>query len=224
MLVQFDVVDRDVSAHSDRATVPFVIAGAGGYACELVVACRALNREPVCLLDDGAPDLGRIADTEVELCGTVDEAERWAASFLVGIGYPQPRAQVTGRLLAAGLAAQVAIVHPHAALLGAAPFGDGTVVFPNATVSRGVSIGGHVLINYNASVGHDTVVGEFSTISPGAQIGGECHIGRRVLVGSGAVLLQGVRIGDDAVVGSGSVVTRDVGPGQVVAGVPARTM
>ena len=41
-------------------------------------------------------------------------------------------------------------------------------------------------------------------------------------LGSGVVVLGGVRIGAGALVGAGAVVTRDVSPGEVVAGVPAR--
>jgi UDP-2-acetamido-3-amino-2,3-dideoxy-glucuronate N-acetyltransferase len=41
-------------------------------------------------------------------------------------------------------------------------------------------------------------------------------------LGSGAVVMGGVRIGQEALVGAGAVVTRDVEPGQVVVGNPAR--
>jgi acetyltransferase-like isoleucine patch superfamily enzyme len=41
-------------------------------------------------------------------------------------------------------------------------------------------------------------------------------------LGSGVVVLGGVRIGAGALVGAGAVVTRDVAPGETVAGVPAR--
>jgi acetyltransferase-like isoleucine patch superfamily enzyme len=47
---------------------------------------------------------------------------------------------------------------------------------------------------------------------------------RGASVGSGAVVLCGVTIGAGALVGAGAVVTRDVLPGQVVAGVPARLL
>jgi acetyltransferase-like isoleucine patch superfamily enzyme len=43
-------------------------------------------------------------------------------------------------------------------------------------------------------------------------------------IGSGAIILCGVTIGAGALVGAGAVVTRDVGPREVVAGVPARTL
>jgi acetyltransferase-like isoleucine patch superfamily enzyme len=43
-------------------------------------------------------------------------------------------------------------------------------------------------------------------------------------VGARTVLMPGVTIGPDSIVGAGSVVTRDVPPGSVAAGVPARVM
>ena len=43
-------------------------------------------------------------------------------------------------------------------------------------------------------------------------------------IGAGAVLLPGVEIGADAFVGAGAVVTRDVPPGALVVGVPARVV
>ncbi len=46
----------------------------------------------------------------------------------------------------------------------------------------------------------------------------------RASIGSGAVILAGVRIGAGALVGAGAVVTRDVEPGDTVAGVPARVL
>lgn len=47
-------------------------------------------------------------------------------------------------------------------------------------------------------------------------------IGRNVWVGSSATILQGVTVGDDAIVAAGAVVTRDVAPGTIVGGVPAK--
>ena len=47
---------------------------------------------------------------------------------------------------------------------------------------------------------------------------------RRVSIGSGAVVMGGVRIGEGALIGAGAVVTRDVAPGETVAGVPARVL
>jgi acetyltransferase-like isoleucine patch superfamily enzyme len=45
---------------------------------------------------------------------------------------------------------------------------------------------------------------------------------RRASIGSGATLLCGITIGENAMIGAGSVVTKDVPPGAVVVGNPAR--
>jgi len=45
---------------------------------------------------------------------------------------------------------------------------------------------------------------------------------RGAAIGSGALVLGGVRVGAGALIGAGAVVTRDVAPGAVVRGVPAR--
>lgn len=47
-------------------------------------------------------------------------------------------------------------------------------------------------------------------------------IKRGASIGSSATILCGLTIGEKAMVGAGSVVTKDVGPGSVVAGNPAR--
>jgi acetyltransferase-like isoleucine patch superfamily enzyme len=49
-------------------------------------------------------------------------------------------------------------------------------------------------------------------------------IKRGASIGSGAVLLCGITVGERAVIGAGSVVTRNVPPGVIVAGNPARVI
>ena len=51
---------------------------------------------------------------------------------------------------------------------------------------------------------------------------GPIRIGNNVWIGANAAIIGSVTIGDRAVVGANSVVTRDVAPGTIVAGSPAR--
>ena len=47
-------------------------------------------------------------------------------------------------------------------------------------------------------------------------------IGDNVYIGYGAIILPGVNVGSNSIIGAYSVVSRDVPPGSVFAGVPAR--
>jgi maltose O-acetyltransferase len=49
-------------------------------------------------------------------------------------------------------------------------------------------------------------------------------IGDNVWLGGGVIVLPGVTIGADAVVGAGAVVTKDLAPGSVAVGNPARVI
>jgi maltose O-acetyltransferase len=84
------------------------------------------------------------------------------------------------------------------------------------TIGAGTQIGPAVQI-YAADHPRDA-----SERRAGLEFGRPIHIGRNVWIGGGAIILPGVRIGDDAVIGAGSVVTRDVPPGAVALGNPAR--
>ena len=48
------------------------------------------------------------------------------------------------------------------------------------------------------------------------------RIGNDVLIGARAMIFKGVTVGDHAVIGAGAVVTKDVKPGHIVAGNPAK--
>ena len=52
--------------------------------------------------------------------------------------------------------------------------------------------------------------------------GYDIHIGDGCWIASGAIIIGGVTIGENSIVAAGAVVTKDVPPGSIVAGVPAR--
>lgn len=80
-----------------------------------------------------------------------------------------------------------------------------------------ITIGDNSVIGYNSTIlCHEFLVHEYRT--------GEVVIGREVMIGANSTILPGVHIGDGAVVGAGALVNRDVPPGKMVAGVPARVV
>lgn len=124
--------------------------------------------------------------------------------------------------------------------------GAGTRVGPFVEIQRGATVGerckvqSHTFICSSVHIGDEVFIGHGvmfindkhprATTDLGAlQADGDwtvlsTHVEDRASIGSGAVILAGVRIGTGALVGAGAVVTRDVAPGETVAGVPARLL
>ncbi len=102
--------------------------------------------------------------------------------------------------------------------------GEGFVGNFNLTIldEADVTIGDNVFIGPNTTI--CTVIHAFD--APGRNAGVmralPVTIGDNVWIAANVVILPGVTIGAGAVVGAGSVVTRDVAPGALVAGNPAR--
>jgi acetyltransferase-like isoleucine patch superfamily enzyme len=90
----------------------------------------------------------------------------------------------------------------------------------------GLTLGENVLVGPGAicvTGDHDFRREDLETVDQ-AYTGRPIVIGDNVWIGAGARVLGGVTIGDRAVVAAGAVVTRDVAPGGVVGGVPAKPL
>ena len=61
-------------------------------------------------------------------------------------------------------------------------------------------------------------------IAPDTVIGGHCKVGDRVRFGVNSCVRPFVTIGDDARLGAGAVVVKDVPPGEVWIGNPAKPL
>ena len=83
---------------------------------------------------------------------------------------------------------------------------------------RGAKIGPHV------NVGHGVDVGEDVLIAGHTQVGGGSRIGRGATIWQSAVIGNSVTVGEGAVIGMSAAVRKDVGPGEVWAGNPARKL
>lgn len=131
------------------------------------------------------------------------------------------RLQVQRVMAALGLTPLVA-VHRTAFVASDATVGPGSQILAQSAVCAGAVLGEACIVNTAASVDHECTLGDGVHIGPGAHLAGLVAVEPYVFVGTGAAVLPRLRLGQGCVVGAGSVVTRDVPPGVVVAGSPAR--
>lgn len=118
--------------------------------------------------------------------------------------------------------------------------GKDSRVMPGINVVRGnrVKIGSNVVVMYNCLM----MAAGGITIEDGARVAANVQLisnnhdphdldvltckpvvlKRKCWIGAGASILPGVTVGEGAIVGAGSVVTKDVEPGTIVAGNPAK--
>lgn len=99
---------------------------------------------------------------------------------------------------------------------------EGTVLNAGVIVGAVASIGRFVHVNRSASVGHDAVIEDFATLGPGCVLAGHVTVCRGAFIGAGVTCAPKITVGANSVVGVGATVVRDVPPGGVVAGCPAK--
>jgi sugar O-acyltransferase (sialic acid O-acetyltransferase NeuD family) len=144
--------------------------------------------------------------------------------FAVPQTNPAHRRDAVADAIARGFTQPVTMIDPTAAVASSAAVGDGCYVGAGAVVGAAAQLGDGCLINRSSSVAHHVIVGEYVGTGPGVVIAGSCRIDDGAFIGAGAVLAPSIRVGVGAVVGAGAVVIRDVEPGAVVVGNPARPL
>ena len=104
------------------------------------------------------------------------------------------------------------------------------VIMMGAVINIGAVIGEGSMVDMNAVIGARGILGKNVHLGSCSVIAGVLEppsatpviVEDDVLIGANSVILEGVRVGRGSVVAAGSVVTKDVPPGVVVAGSPAR--
>ena len=93
-------------------------------------------------------------------------------------------------------------------------------------ICEGVHIEDDVFIGHNVTFINDkyprsvSESGELQTEADWKVV--ETHIKKGASIGSSSTILCGVNVGENAIIGAGAVVTKNVPPGTIVAGVPAK--
>jgi len=110
--------------------------------------------------------------------------------------------------------------------------GEGTVIGSFVDIGKNVVIGKDCNLQAHVTVSNECVLGDNVFIAPNSSLLNDKYpksgfltapiVKDNVIIGGGVTVLPDVVLGENSVIGGGSVVTKNVAPGNVLMGVPAR--
>jgi UDP-perosamine 4-acetyltransferase len=117
------------------------------------------------------------------------------------------------------------LVHNTVTLTKNVRLGKGVYIQPNATLWTSVKIENNCIVSPGVVIAHHSTLKEGSFVSTLSGVGAGIIIEEEAFLGMAVTVVTGVKtVGRGSVIGAGSVVIRNVPPGVVVAGVPAKKL
>lgn len=208
--------------------IVFAVYGASGFGKEVLPLARAQAQGgKVVFIDDG------LCNTTVLGADVISYSEFLALEadqkhVTVAIANSDVRERLTEKCTSDGILPWN-VQASNTVVLDNVSIGPGYILCPFVTLTSDIQIGKAFHANIYSYVAHECQIGNFVTFAPGVKCNGNVVIEDYAYLGTGAVIKQGtptrpITIGKGAVVGMGAVVTKNVPPGTVVVGNPAKPL
>jgi len=202
------------------------IWGASGQAIVVADIVRICGEhELVGFIDDVNPERTGNAFYHSRILGGREQLEKLHQQdvhfLILGFGNNVARLELAALIRSKEYQLATAL-HPQAVIAADVAIGAGSVIKAGVVIDPDVTIGENVIIGSCATLAHGCVVGDGVRISGGANISGYVTIGKACIIGPGAIIRNRVHIGEHTLIGTGATVVKDIPPGVVAYGVPAR--
>ncbi len=106
--------------------------------------------------------------------------------------------------------------------------GNNVEIYTNCSIARGslsdTSIADGTKLDALVHIAHNVSIGKNCELTAGTIIGGSTSVGDTTWTGLNSTLKNGIKVGTNVIVASGASVIHDVADGDIVAGVPARSI
>lgn len=192
---------------------------AGGLGREVLEFARGISRWDEIIFVDDVTDATEVRDARVlrfpDVANLGTDVE-----FIIASGEPAGRKALYEKIKAAGHHF-TSLVSPYASFLPGAQIGEGCIAY-DCSLSVDAVIGDNVFIGSYAIVGHDSTFGSHGVLSTNCFIGGKTHIGECVYMAANSCAKDRITVGDKAIISMGAVLLRNVRPGAIMVGNPAR--
>ncbi len=209
-----------------------ILIGSGGCMREIVWQIQELNKlTPTWniegYIDVAAPSNSRgimVGAEEIPYLGTDEWLQNChrACNVAICVGNLYLRKKIAQKLSGNPHLCFPNVILNNVAICEDARLGIGCILCSDTKISTHVEIGDFVFINMESMICHDGIIGDYVTLSPAVKIAGNVCIHNNCEIGMGARVKQGITIGQDTTIGAGAVVVKNVEPGIVAVGVPAR--
>ncbi|BDP31584.1 acetyltransferase [Vibrio vulnificus] len=205
------------------------VYGASGFGREIMpIVKQQIGREAdFVFIDDGAQDK-ELNGLSIITFEKFLQEEYSSKEVVIAIADSKVREKLAEKLCTYNIK-QLNVFAANSMMLDANEIGEGAILCPFTMVTSNAKIGKGFHANIYSYVAHDCVIGDYVTFAPNVMCNGNVHIHDHAYIGTGAMIKQGTPnkpliIGEGAVVGMGAVVTKSVKAGDVVFGVPAKSI
>ncbi|WP_027400289.1 NeuD/PglB/VioB family sugar acetyltransferase [Anaerovorax odorimutans] len=220
-----------------KEEISVLIYGTGGLSKEVYYCIKQIN-EANCerffnvlgFVEDKKEKIGEKIFDNQKIIASDDTIENFIKDYekigcIIPIGDPHIKIKIYERIKTFSNIFFPNIIHPSVLFDSKiTKLGQGNIISAGVILSCGLKIGDFNLVNITCTVGHDVIIGNFNTINPLTAISGNVTIGNGCLIGAGSTVLQQLIIEDNVTIGAGAVLTKDAKAGEVLVGIPARSI